>query len=92
MARQAGIFKSETFRLDAPEAQKVLLVGDFTNWQERAIPMKQGKDGVWTTTVGLPTGTHHYLFIVDGQWQDDPECVLRAPNSFGSQNMVRQVM
>jgi hypothetical protein len=28
---------------------------------------------------------------VDGQWRDDPDCVLRAPNPFGGENMMRQV-
>lgn len=92
MARQATIFKKQTFRLEAPEAKKVLLVGDFTDWQQQAILMKKGSDGIWTTSVGLPPGTHHYLFIVDGEWRDDPDCPLRVPNPFGTQNMVRQVV
>jgi hypothetical protein len=28
---------------------------------------------------------------VDGEWRDDPECVLREANPFGSENMMRQV-
>ena len=91
MAKLAGIFKNQTFRLHAPKAKKVLLVGDFTDWQHRSIPMQKTIDGVWTTTVGLPPGTHNYLFIVDGAWCDDPECPLRVPNPFGGQNMVREV-
>jgi hypothetical protein len=35
---------------------------------------------------------HHYLFIVDGEWRDDPDCPLRVPNPHGGQNMVRQVV
>jgi 1,4-alpha-glucan branching enzyme len=91
MAKQAGIFRNQTFRLTAPDAKKVLLVGDFTSWKQRGIPMQKGSDGVWTATVGLPPGSHHYLFIVDGVWHDDPACPLRAPNPFGGQNMVLQV-
>lgn len=91
MAKQAGIFKNQTFRLNAPTAKKVLLVGDFTNWQEHAIAMQKGKDGVWLASVGLPTGSHHYLFIVDGVWHDDPACPLRVPNPFGGQNMLLDV-
>ena len=48
-------------------------------------------DGVWRTTVELGPGIHHYRFLVDGEWRDDPECVLREPNPFGSENMMRQV-
>ena len=92
MAKLAGIFKNQTFRLKAPNAKKVLLVGDFTDWQQRSIPMQKSMDGVWTTTVGLAPGTHNYLFIVDGTWCDDPECPLRVPNPYGGQNMVREVI
>ena len=91
MARQDQILKNQTFRLEAPTAKKVLLVGDFTNWQQQPIPMKKGTDGIWTASVGLPLGAHNYLFIVDGAWRDDPECPLRVPNPYGGQNMVRKV-
>ncbi len=69
----------------------MLLAGDFTHWQDQAIPMHKASGGVWTLTVELPPGTHHYRFIVDGEWQDDPACAIRVPNPFGGQNMVRRV-
>jgi 1,4-alpha-glucan branching enzyme len=70
----------------------VLLVGDFTHWQQKGIPMQKGRDGVWMATVELPPGKHHYRFIVDSEWRDDPECTLRVANPYGSQNMVRRVV
>jgi 1,4-alpha-glucan branching enzyme len=91
MARQMQTPTKQTFRFSAPAASSVLLVGDFTNWQQRGIPMQKGKDGTWAATVTLPHGKYNYRFIVDGEWQDDPECTLRVPNPYGSQNMVRQV-
>jgi 1,4-alpha-glucan branching enzyme len=66
-------------------------VGGFTHWQERPIQMHKGANGVWTATVELEPGTHHYRFLVDGQWRDDPECALHVPNPYGSQDSVRQV-
>ncbi len=69
----------------------VQLVGDFTHWQEKPIAMKKERGGVWKVAVQLAPGTHHYRFLVDGQWRDDPECTVRVPNPFGSQNAVRQV-
>ena len=92
MARLVAILKSQTFRLNAPEANKVLLAGDFTDWQTKAIPMQKNGDGFWTTIVKLPPGEHNYLFMVDGQWREDPECSLRVPNPYGGKNMVRQVV
>ena len=79
------------FHITAPTALSVQLVGDFTHWQERPINLHKESNGVWSTSVGLEPGTYHYRFLVDGQWRDDPECTLRVPNPYGSQNAVRQV-
>jgi 1,4-alpha-glucan branching enzyme len=92
MAKKESIAKRETFRFTAADAMSVLLVGDFTHWQAKAIPMRKGADGVWTATVDLPPGTHTYRFILDGEWCDDPECTIHVPNPFGSQDMVRRVV
>jgi 1,4-alpha-glucan branching enzyme len=83
--------RHQTFAFSAPDATSVQLVGDFTQWQERPVSLQKGMDGVWRTTVELSPGAHHYRFLVDGQWRDDPECILRAPNPFGSEDMLRQV-
>jgi 1,4-alpha-glucan branching enzyme len=91
MARKEPVLTKQSFRFVAPDAEKVLLVGDFTDWQQRAISMKEGDGGVWTATVGLSRGIHYYLFIVDGVWCDDPECEIRVPNPFGGYDMVRKV-
>lgn len=56
------------------------LVGDFTQWQQRPIPMHGTPEGVWRAVIGLHPGTHHYRFRVDGNWWDDPACALFAPN------------
>jgi 1,4-alpha-glucan branching enzyme len=81
----------QTFRFNSPGALSVLLVGDFTNWQEKPVALKKAPNGVWATTVDLAPGTHHYRFMVDGEWRDDPECTVRIPNPFGSNDMVRNV-
>jgi 1,4-alpha-glucan branching enzyme len=83
--------RAQSFSFRAPDAISVLLVGDFTRWQENPISLQKGADGIWRTIIQIPPGTHHYRFLVDGEWRDDPECTLRAPNPFGSQNMMRQV-
>jgi 1,4-alpha-glucan branching enzyme len=83
--------RAQIFSFRAPDASSVQLVGDFTHWQESPINLQKDADGVWRKTVPLPSGTHHYRFLVDGQWRDDPECTLRAPNPFGGENMTRLV-
>jgi 1,4-alpha-glucan branching enzyme len=91
MARQFESSSKQTFRFTAADATSVLLVGDFTQWQQRPVPMRKGKDGVWMATVELAPGKHSYRFIVDNEWRDDPECTLRVTNPYGTQNMVRNV-
>ena len=88
--KRAGL-QPQTFSLLAPGASRVQLVGDFTDWQEQPIEMRKSTSGVWLATVNLETGPHYYRFLVDGEWRDDPGCTVRAPNDFGSQNMVRTV-
>jgi len=82
---------SQAFAIHAPAALSVQLVGDFTHWQERPISLQRDSGGVWRTEVNLLPGTHHYRFIVDGQWTDDPDCTLRVSNPYGGENMVRTV-
>jgi 1,4-alpha-glucan branching enzyme len=90
MATRANNTHRQPFRLAAPNAKSVLLVGDFTDWEWGPKAMEKGNDGIWTTTVELLPGTHTYRFIVDGDWRDDPECATRAPNPFGGVDIVRE--
>src|ERR1051325_10678892 len=88
--RRAG--KEQQFSFRAPGALSVQLLGDFTHWQNQPVHLKKENDGVWRTSVPLEPGTYHYRFIVDGQWHDDPDCTLRVPNPFGSEDMIREVL
>jgi 1,4-alpha-glucan branching enzyme len=81
----------QTFTFTAPAALTVLLAGDFTQWQKNAIALEKQPNGVWRAAVSLEPGTYHYRFLVDGEWHDDPNCTLRVPNPFGSQDSVRMV-
>ena len=83
--------KEHGFSFRAPEAISVQLVGDFTHWQESPISLRREQGGVWHASVELTPGTHHYRFLVDGEWRDDPECAVRVPNPFGGQDMTLQV-
>ena len=90
MAKQTKNSKKQTFHFTAPDATSVMLVGDFTHWQQQPIPMQKSHDGVWTATIDLPPGRYAYRFIVDSEWRDDPECTLRVPNPYGGEDMVRE--
>ena len=49
-----------------------------------------GKD-TWHLELELTPGTYEYRFVVDGDWCDDPEAMLRVANPFGGENAVRVV-
>jgi 1,4-alpha-glucan branching enzyme len=83
--------RKQTFAISAPGASSVQLAGDFTRWDQKPVNLQKGADGVWRTILELAPGEHHYRFLVDGEWRDDPECALHVPNPYGSQNAVRQV-
>jgi 1,4-alpha-glucan branching enzyme len=76
------------FSLNAPEAARVSLAGDFNAWNPDDSPLEKLPEGTWERSVVLPAGRHEYKFVVDGQWQDDPRCAERAPNPFGGENCV----
>lgn len=81
-----------TFSLAAPQAKTVLLAADFTQWEQSPITLKKLKSGLWKATISLSPGTYEYRFLVDGRWEDDPQCSNRCWNRFGVQNCVRQVI
>ena len=89
---KSKIYKTaQTFLFDAPDAQEVQLVGDFTQWDANPIAMQRNEDGSWEASVELAPGEYNYLFLVDGNWSDDPNCGLHLPNPYGGRNAIRQV-
>ena len=88
MAKLKTAKRKISFSYAAPQAQAVLLAGDFTGWQQAPLSLKKDKSGVWKTTVSLEPGSYHYRLLVDGEWRDDPNCPNRMPNQFGGENCV----
>lgn len=76
------------FKLFAPAAQEVFLVGDFCNWQGSDCPMRRLKDGSWKKSLKLNPGRYEYRFVVDGHWWTDPENPQRQENPYGQDNSV----
>jgi 1,4-alpha-glucan branching enzyme len=84
MTRISQSNDDQSFAFTAPEAISVQLVGDFTHWLRNPINLKKGAKGIWRTNVPLARGTHRYKFLVNGQWHDGSEYVVRAGRAFGS--------
>ena len=68
--------RTVTFRVKAPEASSVMLVGPailVALGQERPVPFQKGADGVWALTVGpLRPDMYVYHFDIDGVRVADP--------------------
>jgi len=74
------------FKVMAPEANDVFLVGDFNNWDSSSHPLKCNSKGIWSTSITLPLGRYEYRFLIDGEWWNDPSYAAIVPNPFGSNN------
>lgn len=73
-----------------PGARSVSVVGSFNDWGPVSIPLEdRDHDGVWQAMVVLPTGTHEYMFVVDGErWVVDPLAGRFVEDGFGRENSL----
>jgi 1,4-alpha-glucan branching enzyme len=80
------------FVLECLGAGHVYVCGDFNDWRPASLRMiGNPESGLWAKRLLLPAGRHEYKFIVDGQWQHDPEAENNVPNVYGSLNSVVEV-
>ena len=79
---------SVQFVLHRPDARQVEVVGDFTGWTQRPLPMRpEGEAGFWVErTSPLSPGSHFYKYRVDGRWEADSTHPMGAPDGFGGRN------
>ncbi len=70
--------------------QQLFLVGDFNEWRETAMPMKQAENGLWSVTLELePDRGYQYRYLIDGLvWQNDWAADDYVPNPYGSHNSL----
>ena len=76
-----------TFAFEAPEAEHVLLVGDFNEWTRNGSEMEP-IGGIWTKVIKLAPGRYRYRYVVDGQWQNDPSNAAIEPNPYGGHDSI----
>lgn len=70
------------FQYVAPQAKKVLLVGDFNRWVGEPL-FQLHCERIWQRIVPLRKGGYRYKFIVDGEWELDPQGMHALGNSYG---------
>ena len=75
-----GFGDSVEFRLKGfRDAKKVMLAGNFNNWNTDEVVMEKTNSG-WQAWYVLGPGNYEYKFIVDGKWMIDPA----NPNTAGT--------
>lgn len=80
-----------SFRLKGyEEARKVILAGEFNNWNENLMKMRR-EGNYWVYSLNLPEGVYHYKFIVDGDWMLDPANSSYEDDGRGHLNSVLEV-
>jgi hypothetical protein len=83
------------FRLYAPRAHSVTLVGDFNGWGSgQRVELHQQEDGTfWTAEVPLSPGSYQYAFLIDNdKMVTDPSAEQHVNDEFGRKNAVITVI
>ncbi len=61
------------FRVWAPNATTVSVVGDFNSWNATTNPLASESGGMWSVDVGTASVGDEYKFVIDGTiWKNDP--------------------
>ena len=77
------------FVINAPEVQRIALVGDFNGWNAEATPLVRDRStGLWTVDLPISVGRYSYAFVVDGRWTADPNSPRAPEDDFGRPNSV----
>jgi len=79
------------FEFESTTEKSVCLAGSFNDWNPTATEMLPDGDGRWVKELALPSGTYEYLFVVDGEWVEDPLATESTPNPFNRNNSVLRV-
>ena len=69
MAKHSGMgaiphTKGVTFRVWAPHAEKVYLIGTFNGWSESSIPLFNEKNGYWSAVVSEAKVGDEYRYLI----------------------------
>ena len=78
------------FRVYEPEAKKVEVAGDFTEW--KMVKMTRTAQGIWEHVLELPISDGEkraYKFLYDGKrWEEDRHNPYCEPDGMGGLNSL----
>jgi 1,4-alpha-glucan branching enzyme len=73
-----------SFRIYLPDAEAVLILGDFTNWRSDPILMHRTAGGWWEAEAQVPPGDHLFSYLADGErWIPDYAAHGLRANRYG---------
>ena len=62
-----------SFRVWAPNANKVAVAGDFNQWSKDADVLTHEGGGYWSAFAGFARVGNRYKFVINGDlWKNDP--------------------
>ena len=74
-----------TFSIEAKDAKKVTVAGDWNKWSVKASPLKKLKDGTFKGTVDLQKDkTYQFKYVVDGNYVNDNQADEYVWNDFAA--------
>ncbi|MCX2679446.1 isoamylase early set domain-containing protein [Galbibacter sp. EGI 63066] len=82
-----------TFTVPAKEANEVVVVGDFNNWNSKEACLKKLKNGNFKGTFEVPKDmTYEFRYIIDGTYTNEAEADAFKWNDYaGTENAVLYV-
>ena len=80
------------FRIYAPDAKSVAVVGSFNNWNPTANPLLMSDNGWWESGMTLEPGAYEYLYMVDGKLVVPPEAERTTDDGFGGRNGILEII
>jgi len=60
-------------------------------WNPSSHPLQQDTKGTWRISLDLKPGKFEYRFLLDGEWQNDPNGDSFVENPFGTSNCMKIV-
>lgn len=77
------VLRSKAF----PDAKMVTIAGNFNNWQS-FYTLVNRENEEWVVRLDLAPGKYTYKFVVDGNWELDPNNTQKEDDGNGNTNSV----
>jgi chromosome partitioning protein len=79
--------KGVVFTVEAPEALRVQIAGDFNSWNPDRTEMEPA-GRIWKAVLQLEPGRYRYRYVIDGQWRADPNNPVIEPSLYSGNDSL----